>query len=283
MAIKFEVSKEMSYTEIKKQLGISYLGKVGQSMKMRLSVEHHVMTYCIYLAPADMSGHNVCPNSKYCKELCLNGSGQNKCDELARGVYGSTINRSRIKKTKLFYEDREVFMKMMVHEIKSAKKRAEEMGYGFSVRINGTSDLSPIIFKDKESGKNILEMFSDVQFYDYTKVYSRISLLKRYPNYDLTLSYNGYNDDECKEFLRQGGKVAVVFFGDKLPSKFNGFDVVDANQYDMRYLDPKGCVMGLHYHKTAHDYVYSDELGKRVFVKPNSKFVVMEDDERCEW
>ena len=38
------ISTDASYTQIKKKLGISYLGKVGQSMKMRLSVEHHVMT-----------------------------------------------------------------------------------------------------------------------------------------------------------------------------------------------------------------------------------------------
>ena len=63
------ISTDASYTQIKKELGISYLGKVGQSMKMRLSVEHNVMTYCIYLATSTMGGilHNgqqinVCPN-----------------------------------------------------------------------------------------------------------------------------------------------------------------------------------------------------------------------------
>ena len=283
------ISTDASYTQIKKKLGISYLGKVGQSMKMRLSVEHHVMTYCIYLAPSTMggilpNGHqiNVCPNSKYCKEFCLNGSGQNKCDELSRGVDGSLINRSRIKKTRLFYENRKVFMKMMIHEIESARSKAKREGYGFSVRINGTSDLSPLLFKD-ENGKNILELFDDVQFYDYTKVASRINLLEKYKNYDLCLSYNGHNWDECKDFLDKGGKVAVVFMNQKMPSKFHGYKVIDANQYDMRYLDPNGCIMGLHYHTTASNYYIDKADGKRKYRYPNSDFVVMDSNEFIEW
>ena len=51
------------------------------------------------------------------------------------------------------------------------------------------------MFKTVFHGMNILEIFPDVQFYDYTKVYSRIGLLKKYPNYDLTYSFRelGWN------------------------------------------------------------------------------------------
>ena len=153
--------------------------------------------------------------------------------------------------------------------------RAKRLGYGFSVRLNGTSDLSPLAFKDPISGKNILELFPDVQFYDYTKVYNRVKLMEQYPNYDLTFSYDGYNWDECERFLQNGGKVAVVFYSENetLPKQFRGYNVVDANGYDMRYLDPKGSIMGLHYHKTANDY----KSGK--FVKPNTSFVIDLDSE----
>jgi hypothetical protein len=106
-----------------------------------------------------------------------------------------------------------------------------------------------------------------VQFYDYTKVPTRFPLMEKYKNYDLTFSYNGYNWNTCDKFLKQGGKVAVVFDGE-LPISFHGYNIIDANGYDMRYLDPASTIMGLHYHYTANDYVN----GKKV--KPTTKFVV---------
>ena len=44
--------------------------------------------------------------------------------------------------------------------------------------------------------------------------------------------------------------------------------MVDANENDMRYLDEKGTIMGLHYHKTANDYKNGH------FVRPNTPFVI---------
>lgn len=266
--------KNFPYYQTIKNMGVSYLGAVAQSMKMRLSVKNGTMTYCLYLAPWKMSGHNVCPKGIHCHEFCLNGSGQNKCDELARGVEGSKINRSRIKKTKLFYEDKATFMNLLIHEINVARAKAARLGYEFSVRLNGTSDLSPLAFKDPISGKNILELFPDVQFYDYTKVLNRVKIMEQYPNYDLTFSFDGYNWSECEEFLKHGGKVAVVFYSKNksLPTTFKGWKVVDANEYDMRYLDPQQSIMGLHYHTTANDYKVID--GKRQFVQPDTPFVI---------
>lgn len=277
------MKKNFYYGKTLENCGIAYLGSVAQSMKMRLSYENGTMTYCLYLAPANMSGYNVCPNSQYCREFCLNGSGQNKCDELARGVEGSKINRSRIKKTKMFYEDRETFMRLLIHELNKYQRRANKLGMEFSVRLNGTSDLSPILFKDPETGKNLLELFPNVQFYDYTKVYNRIKLMEQYANYDLTLSYNGYNWDECEKFLNAGGKVAVVFFSDKLPKSFHGFPIVDGNTYDMRYLDPASHIVGLHYHKTANDYYIDEKDGIRKFRVPDTPFVVKVNDPNVDW
>ena len=257
--------QKVSYKSLLKQVGVSYIGNTKQSAKMQYSYNSGTETYCIYLAPADMSGHNVCPNSKYCKQFCLNGSGHNKIDILTNGFEGSHINRARIRKTKFFYDNRSKFMDIIIREIKRAKNHAEKNGMDFAVRLNGTSDLSPEIFK--YNGQNILEIFPDVQFYDYTKVSSRLRLNEKYDNYDLTLSYNGHNWDECKEYLKRGGKVAMVF-GKDLPTEYKGFEVIDANGYDMRYLDPQGTIMGLHYHPVASDYVN----GK--FVMPTTEFIV---------
>lgn len=277
------MEKKFYYGKTLDSYGISYLGSVAQSMKMRLSYENGTMTYCLYLAPADMSGYNVCPKSEHCKQFCLNGSGQNKCDELARGIEGSKINQSRIKKTKMFHEHKADFMHLLIHELKKYQRQAKAKGMEFSVRLNGTSDLSPLAFRDPETGKNILELFPEVQFYDYTKVFGRTKLMEQYPNYDVTFSFDGYNWEECEKFLNAGGKVAVVFFDAKLPKSYKGFPIVDANGYDMRYLDPKGYIMGLHYHKTANDYYIDEKDGKRKFRVPETPFVIKINDPNVDW
>lgn len=263
-----------SLSSLRKQIGISYLGETKQSAKMMYSYENGTETYCLYLAPADMSGRNVCPNNIYCKAFCLNGAGRNKVDIFAHGKEESIINKARIKKTNCFFDNHELFMKTLILEIEKAKSHAEKNGLNFAIRLNGTSDLSPEQFMF--NGNNILELFPTVQFYDYTKVPSRFDLIKKYPNYDLTFSFNGYNWSTCEQFLKMGGKVAVVFEND-LPKTFHGYNVIDANGYDMRFLDPKGTIMGLHYHRTANDYIN----GK--FVRPNSKFIVTSDDVNCEF
>ena len=115
------MDKIFLYGKTLESYGIAYLGNVAQSAKMQYSYNNGTMTYCVYLAPADMSGYNVCPNSQYCKAFCLNGSGHNKAAQLQQvdmggDVYDSFVNRSRIKKTKMFHEDKATFMHLLIHE-----------------------------------------------------------------------------------------------------------------------------------------------------------------------
>lgn len=264
----------MCYISDLKEAGFSYLGGLKHSVKMNKSYKYNVATYCVYLAPATMAGRtkkgsriNVCPFSQHCKDLCLNAAGHNKADILQKGGKHSSINLSRIKKTKLFYNDRDMFMRLLVHEINRDKKYAQNKGMEFSIRLNGTSDLSPELFKVGD--KNILEIFPDIQFYDYTKVPKRLELMKKYPNYDLTFSFDGYNWETCEKFLQDNGKVAVVFDSKVMPKTYKGYTVIDANDYDMRYLDPKGCIMGLHYHTTANDkgLVKAEDIDSKFVVK----------------
>ena len=237
-------------TNAKKLTGLSYIGGVATSSKIEKSLKLNEMTYIIYLAPAKMSGHEVCPMSTYeCRESCLNESGHNRID-----IHENTINKARIAKTKLFFENRPFFMAWLIDEIKTAKAKAEKEGFNFSVRLNGTSDLSPEIFK--LDGKNILEHFPNVQFYDYTKVFNRVRLLQKYTNYDLTFSFSGDNENECKMALENGARVAVVFNG-KLPQTFWGYDVIDGDKYDMRYIDSRQCIVGLKYKKVRNKIDFS--------------------------
>ena len=237
-----------SISDCKKSTGLSYLGKVNNSTKHEKAYKFDELVYTIYLAPAKSSGYEVCPmRTPFCTELCLNESGHNRMD-----IHENKINKSRIKKTKLFFEDRELFMNWMIQEIKVAQRQANEQGQHFSVRLNNTSDISPESFYIDVDGtkKNILQLFPDVQFYDYTKVPNRTTLLNKYPNYDLTFSYDGNNMFRCLEMLKSNVRVAMVF--NEVPKMFMGFDVIDGDQYDMRYRDRKDVIVGLKFKKVRN-------------------------------
>lgn len=251
----------MKKNEILKDMGCSYLGAVNQSHKMHLSFINGCMTYCIYLAPADLSGYNVCPNSKHCRKWCLNGSGHNKI-EMMSGI--SEIQDSRIRKTRYFFEHRTEFMILLVMELERYANKAAQCGMSFAVRLNGTSDISPEEFV--LNGINILEIFPDIQFYDYTKVPERYEILNKYPNYDLTFSFDGYNWDECEKVLNNNGRVAVVF--DEMPEIYKGYPVMNADGYDMRFSDPIGVICGLTYHRVANNYKNGH------YEKPRTPFLV---------
>ena len=119
----------------------------------------------------------------------------------------------------------------------------------------------------------ICDIFPDVQFYDYTKVYSYLDNVSKYPNYDITYSYNGYNDVTCKKALERGFRIAVVF--EKLPKMFNGYPVINGDNSDYRPTDGKNVVVGLKVKKT------STMVKDNKFVIPKNRFIVRYDDKRC--
>jgi hypothetical protein len=259
----------MKFTTIgsaKKLTGLSYLGSVASSSKIAKGLQYNEMTYILYLAPASQSGYNVCPMStEECRTACLTESGHNRID-----VKKNNINKARIKKTKLFFEHREFFMSWLVTEITKAKIDAHMKGYQFSVRINGTSDISLESFK--LGRKNILQMFPLIPFYDYTKVARRFDMLDKYDNYDLTYSFSGHNMLQCLDLLsKQKGRVAMVFEGKVLPKTFMGYDVIDGDAYDMRYYDEQGVIVGLKFKKVRNKI----DTSNNAFIIPmDSKFSV---------
>lgn len=269
-----ETMSSKEYKRTLKLIGIAYLSHVNSSAKLALNGKMGVMTSGLYLAPANMSGYEVCPCSSTCRELCLHGSGRQKIEALTYGIENSTINRARIKKTRLFFENRELFMQLLCYEIEKARKEAIANGMEYSVRLNCTSDISEEAFRLGD--KNILEIFPDVQFYGYTKVPARYSLVEKYSNIDLTFSYSGENWDTCIDFLRRGINVAVVFDTKDCPVSFRGYSVIDMTKHDLRYLDPKnkegvGFVGYLEFHRPYMLY----KNGK--YTKPESPFVIPED------
>jgi hypothetical protein len=223
--------------------GLSYLGSVNKSPKLakngKVSQQH---TYGLYLAPAEVSGYNTCSHSTpECRMGCLNTSGRAGIEIFS----GSTmINDCRIKKTKLFFEETAFFMAWLIADLKVSQQKAIEMGYGFSARLNCTSDID--WQKVLVDGRNIFQMFPDVNFYDYTKNPNKFKELPA--NYHLTFSYTGRNWKSCEAVLKAGHNVAVVFdvkSESELPLTFNGYKVVNGDLTDYRIDDAKGIIVGL--------------------------------------
>jgi hypothetical protein len=263
------MSKVMKFSTIgnaKKQTGLSYLGSVASSSKIAKGLQYNEMTYILYLAPANQSGYEVCPmRTPECTEACLTESGHNRID-----VKKNAINKARIAKTKLFFEQREFFMGWLVTEIEKVKAVAADKGMRFSVRLNGTSDIEPTLFK--HNGKTLFQLFDDVIFYDYTKVSKRFRLLDKYTNYDLTYSFSGHNMFQCLDILsNKKGRVAMVFEGKVLPTEFMGYKVIDGDAYDMRYLDEQGVIVGLKFKKVRNKI---DTANNKFIIPMDSPFSV---------
>lgn len=247
-------------TKASKETNLSYLGRINSSAKLIKNEKVSGMyTYILYLAPAKESGYNVCPMAtEECKAGCLNTSGRVKMD------LENMIVNARIRKTKLFFENRKLFMNWMFAEIESGMRQAERKDMGFSIRLNGTSDINWVAYK--HNGKNVFETFPTVQFYDYTKVASRFNKLPQ--NYHLTYSYTGRNVVECMNVLSKGNNVAVVFNipkGYELPTEFMGYPVVDGDLTDYRPDDGNGVIVGLRW-KEIKNRIVNEYVKNSVFV-----------------
>ena len=204
-----------------------------QNYKTVKGEKYGILTGILYLAPAKLSGFEVCPKrSEGCTASCLYSAGM--------GAF-SNVQKARIQKTLFYFGDRPKFLELIKEDIKKLQKQAKKDGQKLAIRLNGTSDLNWM-------QHDIFSSFPEVQFYDYTKVFNRLT--KEIPsNYHLTFSKSENNDSECIQALKLGFNVAVVFDtkkGEALPASWNGFPVYDGDDTDTRFLDPKGgYVIGL--------------------------------------
>ena len=200
--------------------------KVGKNEKLG------VAGAVLHLAPANVSGYEVCPGaSDGCRAACLHYAGN--------PAHANAKTKARIARTKMYFEDREAFMEQLVKEIATHVKRAARLGLQPAVRLNGTSDI--VWERKKCAGKaNVMEHFPELQFYDYTKLYRPVDI----SNYHLTFSLSEKNVDKAKSAIAAGWNVAAVFAGG-LPEQYLGLPVIDGDETDYRPADPQGCVVGL--------------------------------------
>jgi hypothetical protein len=128
------------------------------------------------------------------------------------------IQAARVARTQLFFNDRQGFLARLTREIAAHVRRAERLGLRPAVRF---------------------------QFYDYTASVERATARNLPANYSLTFSRKEGRDADALRVLRANGTAAVVFRGHDLPAAWGGFPVVDGRIHDLRFLDPRGVVVGL--------------------------------------
>ncbi len=205
---------------------------VSADAKTRKGESRGYLTGILYLAPSDISGRNVCPfASPACHAACLYSAG--------RGAF-SNVQRSRIEKTKAYFANKALFLSTLGDNISALIAKSTKESMRPAVRLNGTSDIAW-----ERSG--LMDQFPAVPFYDYTKNPLRFAqfLAGKLPkNYRLTFSRSETNEAQCLEFLAKGGNVSVVF-RKSLPATWNGYPVVNGDETDLRFLDPRGVVVGL--------------------------------------
>jgi len=217
--------------------------------KMVKGEKYGYITYILHLAPASLSGYNVCPKATAgCIAACLNTAGRGGM--FKKGETTNIIQQARIRKTKMFFENREEFMALLVKDIELAIKRSLKLNMIPVFRLNGTSDISWEKYEVIRNGvtfKNIFDAFKEVTFYDYSKILGR--KIQQYDNYSLTFSAADGNDLDVIRAMKEGLNVAVVFGVKKtepLPETYNGVSVFNGDDSDLRFLDPKNVVVGLY-------------------------------------
>lgn len=210
-------------------------------------------TAVLYMAPSDLSGVNLCPMAKIaaCEGPCLNTAGN--------PAYAPGKAKGRLNKARYFLADRDGFINQLVREIARFVQRTRADGSIPLVRLNGTTDIRwerlPVTLDERTACMvgavpgvypDIMALFPDVQFYDYTKIANRKDIPA---NYDLTFSYSG--TPAFAPYVAQaraaGMRLAVVFRDKKsIPSTFLGMQCVDGDDSDIRHLDPQGVVVALY-------------------------------------
>lgn len=201
------------------------------------------LTGILYLAPyKTIPLFNTCAMAAIagCADACLYSAG--------RGAY-SSVQNARINKTKWFYADRQGFILQLIKNINSLVYKANKLGLIPLIRLNGTSDIKWENIGFEYQGKsynNIMQLFPDIQFYDYTKIVNRDNIPA---NYDLTFSYSGKTEylKYVNQAINKGMRIAVVFKDkNNLPDQFMGLSVVNGDNTDIRHLDNKGVIVALY-------------------------------------
>jgi hypothetical protein len=228
------LSRTMSFSAI--TVGMDAKTSKGEKLGVRTAVS--------YLAPFTLSGVNVCPMAELanCHEPCLFTAG--------RGAM-SSVMCSRTMRTLICQQYPEIFLTQLRKELVSHCKACKRDGIVPAYRPNGTSDIR---WERWDAWCELMQELVDqygLRVYDYTKIPNR-----NVPAwYDLTYSYSGSIGYQpfVRRAIANGERIAVVFRNRETVlamldnrETFLGLSIVDGDDTDVRFYDPKNCVVALY-------------------------------------
>jgi hypothetical protein len=271
-----------------KQYKISHRDLLSTNPKTEKS---HVQTYILHLAPADISGVNVCPGAGNCRKICLHFAGN--------PVYMTNKQKARIRRTLSFTAENQRFVQILIMAI--LDKINKNPGEPIAVRLNGTSD---ILWENVDltitpefstfcrikfghqlpiGKRNIFEIFNIIAtnngprviFYDYTKIKRNWAECRRV-GYHLTFSFDGWDNASnlkiAHDAMQNNVNIAAAFnvkrgkdlifdpiSADKIKRWLGAVPLVcDGDLTDFRPNDPKGgVIIGLRF-KLPHGIKYTE-------------------------
>lgn len=190
-------------------------------------------TAILYLAGAGDT--RLCPAATDgCRAVCL-------VTEAGRGSFDN-VRQARQARTNMLFDRRDEFLNILRADIKSVIRKAKKLGKTPAVRLNGGSDLD---------WTDIYLEFPTVQFWEYTKRPDLALKLNKLPNVQATYSHNEHTTNRIMgAMLANGINIAMVFDlwsrkGGDLPASVGSVPVIDGDVHDLRFLDPKGVIVGL--------------------------------------
>jgi len=255
----------------------NYILSVSSDPKTVKSLIDGILTGVMYGMPANGSGEwNDCPFASLgCEMACLNTSGHGGI-----GLDQDNLNPvqiARLKRSAYFHTRRSEFWIMLIRDIDALIRKAKKLGLKAAVRLNGTTDVKwesqPVVIDGVKIAENIMALYPDVIFYDYTKwPYAKRPNETLPVNYHLTFSRSETNQDQIAENIYHGRNATVVVdikSSDKttaIPITWREIPTFDADRSDFRPNDPIGRVLILRY-KSAKASSLADALASG-FVVP---------------
>lgn len=197
----------------------------------------------------NLSKINLCKNATTgCSTACTYHQGIFK-NAL---FHKNKVKQARLKRTLKFLTQRNEFFAQLIKEINSLQRKAKRNNLKVAISLNGTSDIlwekESFTFKEVEY-KNIMELFPEINFFDYTK-YNILKSRKKMPkNYHLTYSRAGMQrgslvDDweVLKDYLNKKINIAIVCTNDiknrlLSNSTYDGYLIINGDEYHNRIKD----------------------------------------------
>lgn len=218
---------------------------LGTSSKVRKGGKLSVLTRVMYLAPARLSGVNMCPwSTTGCAAACLGHS---------TGMLRFDVNqRVLVAKALLWHLFRAYFLKRLDIEIRAHIATADRLGLEPAIRLNGSSDVRWERYINMSSYACIL--------YDYTK--APADKRDASSGYHLTYSVSEAEESEAEamRWIDSGGNAAIVVAAKGssgladakrvalklVRNRWRGCPTVDGDETDVRYRDKAGSMVVLY-------------------------------------